>query len=244
MFKKKLYSCNSSRPFKLSRTKIDLFFECRRCFFLDQKFGIKRPHGAPLVLSNRIVDDFKKELNICRVEKNIHSKVKELNKNLIPISHNKLEEWKSSFKGASFLDDSTNLLVVGIIDDIWLDRSTNKNHSVIIKSNSKKNQMSYENIWPGYWRQLSLYSYLLSKNLLPMSSTGILVFINTPTSMGQMENRKNFNLNIFEKILDFDWIQPTIKEISKTLNKETPPESSKKCKYCNYYYNIKKLTNE
>ena len=244
MFKKKLYSCNSSRPFKLSRTKIDLFFECRRCFFFDQKFGIKRPHGTPLVLSNRIVDDFKKELNICRVEKNIHSKVKELNKNLIPISHNKLEEWKSSFKGASFLDDSTNLLVVGIIDDIWLDRSTNKNHSVIIKSNSKKNQMSYENIWPGYWRQLSLYAYLLSKNLLPMSSTGILVFINTPTSMGQMENRKNFNLNIFEKILDFDWIQPTIKEISKTLNKETPPESSKKCKYCNYYYNIKKLTNE
>ena len=160
------------------------------------------------------------------------------------MSHNKLEEWKSSFKRVSFLDDSTNLLIFGIIDDIWRDRSTNKNHSVIIKSNSKKNQMSYENIWPGYWRQLSLYTYLLSKNLLPMSSTGILVFINTPTSMGQMENRKNFNLNIFEKILDFDWIQPTIKEIFKTLNKETPPESSKKCKYCNYYYNIKKLTNE
>ena len=77
-----------------------------------------------------------------------------------------------------------------------------------------------------------------------MSSTGILVFINTPTSIDQMENRKNFNLNIFEKILDFDWIEPTIKEISKTLNKEIPPESSKKCKYCNYYYNIKKLTNE
>ena len=244
MFKKKLYSNNSARPFKLSRTKIDLFFECRRCFFLDQKFGINRPHGTPLVLSNRIVDDFKKELNICRIEKNIHSKVKELNKNLIPISHNKLEEWKNSFKGASFLDDSTNLLIFGVVDDIWLNRSTNKNHSVIIKSNSKKNQMSYENIWPGYWRQLSLYSFLLSKNLLPMSSTGILVFINTPTSVDQMENKKNFNLNIFEKILDFDWIEPTIKEISKTLNKETSPESSKKCKYCNYYYNVKKLTNE
>ena len=244
MFKKKLYSSNSSKPFKLSRTKVDLFFECRRCFFLDQKLGIKRPHGTPLVLSNRIVDDFKKELNICRVEKNIHSKVKELNKNLIPINHNKLEEWKSSFKGASFLDDSTNLLIFGIIDDIWLDRSTNKNHCVIIKSNSKKKEMSYENIWSGYWRQLSLYSYLLSKNLLQMSSTGILVFINTPTSIDQMENRKNFNLNIFEKILDFDWIEPTIKEISKTLNKEIPPESSKKCKYCNYYYNIKKFTDE
>ena len=244
MFKKKLYSNNSSRPFKLSRTKIDLFFECRRCFFLDQKFGIKIPHGTPLVLSNRIVDDFKKELNICRVEKNIHSKVKDLNKNLIPASHNKLEEWKSSFKGATFLDESNNFLIYGIIDDIWWNRSTNKNHSVVIKSNSKKGQMSYENIWPGYWRQLSLYTYLLTKNLLPMSSTGILVFINTPTNIGQVESSNNFNLNIFEKILDFEWIEPTIKEISKTLNNENPPENSKKCKYCNYYYNIKKLTNE
>ncbi len=244
MFKKKLYSSNSSRPFKLSRTKIDLFFECKRCFFLDQKFGIKRPHGASLVLSNRIVEDFKKELNVCRVERNIHSKVKELNKNLIPIIHGNLEEWKSSFKGASFLHDATNLLIYGIIDDIWLDRSTKKNHSVVIKSNSKKNHISYEEIWPGYWRQLSLYSYLLSKNLLPMSSTGILVFINAPTNISQIETESSFNLNIFEKILDFDWIEPTIHEISKTLNNDKPPENSKKCKYCSYYYNIKKLTNE
>ena len=77
-----------------------------------------------------------------------------------------------------------------------------------------------------------------------MSVTGILVFINTPTNTSQIESRKNFSLNIFEKILDFDWIEPTIQEIFKTLNNDNPPENSKKCKYCNYYYNIKKLTNE
>jgi len=244
MFKKKLYTNDLSRPFKLSRTKIDLFFECKRCFFLDQKLGIKRPHGTPLVLSNRIVEDLKKELNVCRVERNIHSKVKDLNKNLIPANHGNLEEWRSSFKGATFLHNSTNLLIYGIIDDIWWDRSTNKNHSIIIKSNSKKDDMSYENIWPGYWRQLSLYTFLLSKNLLSMSSTGILVFINSPTNLSQPEIKNNFTLSIFERILDFDWIEPTINEISKTLNDDKPPESSKKCKYCNYYYNIKKLTNE
>ena len=92
------------------------------------------------------------------------------------------------------------MLIYGIIDDIWWNRSTNKNHSVVIKSNSKKNPMSYENNWTGYWRQLSLYSFLLSKNLLSLSSTGLLVFINTPTSIEQMESDKNFNLNIFEKI--------------------------------------------
>ena len=89
MFKKKLYSNNSSRPFKLSRTKIDLFFECRRCFFLDQKIGIRRPHGTPLVLNNRIVEDFKKELNICRTEKNIHHKVNERREAAIDLSTNR-----------------------------------------------------------------------------------------------------------------------------------------------------------
>ena len=73
MFKKKLFSNNSLRPFKLSRTKIDLFIECRRCFFRS-KIWNKKTSWNSIGLSNRIVDDFKKELNICRVKKNIHSK--------------------------------------------------------------------------------------------------------------------------------------------------------------------------
>ena len=68
-----------------------------------------------------------------------------------------------------------------------------------------------------------------------MSSTGILVFINAPTNISQIEDKNYFGLNIFEKILDFDWIEPTIQLIPKTLNNENPPENSKKCKYCNYY---------
>ena len=58
--------------------------------------------------------------------------------------------------------------------------------------------------------------------LLSMSSTGLLVFINTPTSIEQMESDKNFNLNIFEKILDFDWISflSTCKYSNSVSNKK------------------------
>ena len=55
MFKRRLYIKNNLDPFPISRTKIDLFFECKRCFYLDLKFGIKRPHGTPLVINNRII---------------------------------------------------------------------------------------------------------------------------------------------------------------------------------------------
>ena len=61
-----------------------------------------------------------------------------------------------------------------------------KNYSIIIKSTSKKEQLNFENIWSGYWRQLSLYSFILSKNSLSMSKTGILIYINTQTNFNKM----------------------------------------------------------
>ncbi|MBU0767518.1 MAG: hypothetical protein KJ687_00280 [Proteobacteria bacterium] len=35
--------------FKLSRSKFDLFIQCPRCFYIDNRLGIKRPPGYPAV---------------------------------------------------------------------------------------------------------------------------------------------------------------------------------------------------
>ena len=48
---------------------------------------------------------------------------------------------------------------------------------VIIKSTSRKD-INSDSIWPGYWKQLSLYSYLLSKNSLDVSNSGVVVYLN------------------------------------------------------------------
>ena len=34
----------------LSRSKLDLFIECPRCFYLDNRLGVKRPPGFPFNL--------------------------------------------------------------------------------------------------------------------------------------------------------------------------------------------------
>ena len=95
-----------------------------------------------------------------------------------------LYEWKNSFKGTGFHHKDTNFYIYGIIDDIWLSESSKKIIASLSKVHQKKINLNYENIWPGYWRQLSLYSYILSKNSLSMSKTGILIYINTlPISM-------------------------------------------------------------
>ena len=46
------------------------------------------------------------------------------------------------------------------------------------------------------------------------------------------------------KYLDFSWIEPTIMNIYQVLNEDTVPEYSKRCKFCNYYFNLRNKINE
>ena len=48
---------------KISRSKIDLFLECPRCFYLDVVKKIKRPPGFPFNLNNAVDMLLKKEFD-------------------------------------------------------------------------------------------------------------------------------------------------------------------------------------
>jgi len=43
MAAKKLFDPKSDKPFALSRSKVELFMDCPRCFYLDRRLGIARP---------------------------------------------------------------------------------------------------------------------------------------------------------------------------------------------------------
>jgi len=49
-----IYSPNDEKPFKLSRSKIDLFMECPRCFYIDRRLGLGRPPGFPFALNSAV----------------------------------------------------------------------------------------------------------------------------------------------------------------------------------------------
>ena len=52
--RRKLYDPTNFEPFAVSRTKIDLFVECPRCFYLDRRLGIGRPSGPPFLLNSAV----------------------------------------------------------------------------------------------------------------------------------------------------------------------------------------------
>ena len=63
-----LYDPKSSTPFKLSRSKIDLFIECPRCFYFDRKIGVARPPGFPFALNSAVDTLLKKEFDVYRAK--------------------------------------------------------------------------------------------------------------------------------------------------------------------------------
>ena len=59
----KLDHPDSATPFALSRSKVELFVDCPRCFYLDRRSGIARPPGFPFNL-NSAVDALLKPLQV------------------------------------------------------------------------------------------------------------------------------------------------------------------------------------
>ena len=60
------YVPGQSAAYKVSRSKIDLFRQCPRCFWLDARLKIKRPSSPPFRINSMIDELFKKEFDIHR----------------------------------------------------------------------------------------------------------------------------------------------------------------------------------
>ena len=89
---KKLFDPASDQPFALSRTKVDLFIECPRCFYLDRRLGIARPAGFPFNLNSAVDALLKKEFDAYRAKGEPHPFMVEAGLNAVPHAHPQLDK--------------------------------------------------------------------------------------------------------------------------------------------------------
>ena len=152
---KNIYCPKSPDPFKLSRSKIELYIECPCCFYLDRRLGIGRPPGFPFSLNSAVDALLKKEFDLLRVSKEQHPLMKKYGIDAIPIQHEKLDEWRENFKGIQYHHKPTNLIITGAIDDLW---QNSKGEYIIVdyKSTSKNEEIValVEEWQDGYKRQM------------------------------------------------------------------------------------------
>lgn len=234
-YKKKLYTPDAKEAFKLSRSKIDMFLECPRCFYLDRRLGVSRPDSFPFTLNSAVDHLLKKEFDIHRKAKTSHPLMISYKIDAIPFTHKDLDVWRENFVGVKYADLKRNLIIFGAVDDVWV----NKDGELIVvdyKSTSKDSEVNLDADWHiGYKRQMEVYQWLLKKNGFKVSNTGYFVYANaTKESRESFEARLEFEMKVIPYNGDSSWIEKTLDNIKKCLDSEKIPKESDECKYCDY----------
>lgn len=220
---------------KLSRSKIDLFMNCPKCFYLDNKLGIKRPPGFPFNLNSAVDALFKKEFDKCRAEGKPHPIMTANSVDAVPFVHEKMDDWRHNFTGVQYLHEPTGFLVTGAVDDVWV----KPDGELIVadyKATSKNDEITaLDQDWQiGYKRQSEVYQWLLRQNGFKVSDTAYFVYANGDTSKESFDNKLEFETNLIPYTGNADWVEPTLSEIKKCLDSDEVPESGEDCDYCRY----------
>ena len=230
-----LFDPVSKTPFRISRSKIDLFLNCQRCFYLDRRLGLGQPPGFPFSLNSAVDTLLKKEFDIHRAEKTIHPLVKAYGLDLVPLRHEKMDEWRDALtRGIAYLVPETNLLVTGGVDDIWVNQAGELT-IVDYKATSKESEVNLDADWQiGYKRQMEIYQWLFQKNGFQVNSTGYFVYCNGKTDRKAFDGKLEFDVKILPYTGNNDWVDQTIKDIYECLKSDQLPACSSECDYCLY----------
>lgn len=224
---------------KLSRSKIALFQECPRCFYLDNKLGLKRPPGYPFNLNTAVDTLLKTEFDAHRANGEQHPLQKQYGLKARPVAHEQLNAWRANFEGVQCVHKPTGLLVSGAIDDLWID-DDEKYIVVDYKSTAKSEPVTELNDeWhDGYKRQMEIYQWLLRQNGLPVSDTGYFVYCTGRPDAKAFDAKIEFDVRLIAYTGSDDWVEPVLKQIKKTLESDKIPAESKTCDYCLYRHAI------
>ena len=230
-----LFNPDSEEPFVVSRSGIDLFVQCPRCFYLDKRLGVARPPGYPFSLNSAVDSLLKKEFDIHRAKQSAHPLMKEYNIDAVPYSHEKIDEWRDSLRqGIKHHHGGTNLIIRGGIDDIWVNPQ-GEVHIVDYKATSKSTEVTLDAEWQdGYKRQMEIYQWLFRHNDFKVSPVGYFVYCNGNADKEAFDAKLEFDVKIIPYKGDDSWVEGVIGKLQKCLLSEKIPAPGEDCDYCAY----------
>lgn len=229
--KKNLFVVADTAPYELSRSGIENFMRCRRCFYLDKKHGIKQPSMCGSNTLNNAVDALlKKEFDQYRIEKSAHPYMIENAIDAIPFYDPNLNDWRMIQRGIKYHHKATNFTITGAVDDVWINpqgeliivdyKATSTNNAIVLSGS--------------YKRQIEIYQWLFRKNNFKVSDIGYFLYCNGDKSRTEFESTLHFNVSPLSCIGDDSWIEDVLFEIKDCLEANTLPSSSITCPLCAY----------
>ena len=213
-----IYKKTNKQPFRVSRSKIELFKQCPRCFWLEVKKGIKRPDGPPFNINKTIDELFKKEFDHYRKKQEPHPIQVEYQIDALPYAHDQLDEWRETFVGVQYHHAATNLLVFGGVDDVW---HNSKGELIVVdyKATSKDREVNIDSAWQlAYKRQMEVYQWLLRQNGFKVSRTGYFVYTNGRIDRDGFHDHLEFRTKLIAYEGDDTWVESTLFDMKHCMD--------------------------
>ena len=239
-----LYDPKSKEPYRISRSKIDLFLNCPRCFYLDRRLGVSRPAGFPFNLNSAVDELLKREFDIHRAANRAHPLMDHYKIDAVPYAHDHLDLWRDALHhGITYLHQPTNLLITGGVDDVWVDNKSKELIIVDYKATSKNGEVNLNADWQiGYKRQLEIYQWLFRRNDYKVSDTGYFVYCNGRRDDKSFDARLDFDIKLLPYNGDDSWVEKTIMDVYACLKSKRIPKKSKDCDFCSYCHHVHEAT--
>ena len=233
--RRNLFDPQATQPYKISRSGLELFRECPRCFYFDKRLGLPRPKGLPFTLNNAVDALLKKEFDIYRRERKPHPLMQEAGIDAVPFSHPDLDVWRDNFKGVQVVHGPSNLLVTGAVDDLW---KTPGGELIVIdyKATSKDGDVTELNAeWHGrFKRQIEIYQWLLRGKGFAVSPTAYWVYANGDAGAERFDQTLHFRMTVIPYAASDAWVEDCVMEAKACLMQATPPPPADDCAHCRF----------
>lgn len=230
-----VYTPESKTPFRLSRSKIDLFLKCPRCFYLDRRLGVGQPSTVPLSLNNAVDALLKKEFDLHRASQTQHPLMRAYKIDAVPFEDPRMDEWRDALRrGITALDEATNFLITGGVDDVWVN-SDGELHIVDYKATAKAGEVSLDSAWQiAYKRQVEIYQWLFRKNGFKVSPVAYFVYCNGSLDKEAFDGKLEFSVTVIPYTGNDAWIPKVLEDAKTCLDRDELPLSAPECEFCIY----------
>jgi hypothetical protein len=228
-----LFNPKSGKPFKVSRSGIELYLECPRCFYLNHRHGIRRPSGPPFNINSLVDRLLKKEFDVHRTNGSAHPLMQQYGIDAVPFQHPQIDEWRENFKGVRFHDQATDLIIYGAVDDLWVN-SAGEIIVVDYKATAKNGEVTIDADWQmAYKRQMEVYQWLVRRQDLTVSDTGYFVYCNGQDAEA-FDGRIEFAVKLLPYTGSDDWVEDVLIALKGCLLSDAIPDKPPDCEFCGY----------
>jgi len=218
---------------QLSRSKLELYQECARCFYDDVALGWGRPSSPPFTLNLAVDALLKREFDGYRSAGKPHPLFATVGLDALPFRHAQLDAWRTNFTGVRWLDPQTGWTFFGAVDDLWV----KPDGALIVadyKATAKPDEVTVDNFHPAYQRQLEIYQFLVEKQGYRVDARGWLVYANGIKTAGEFRDVLRFRTSMIPVDGDRSWVEARFREAVATLESGKRPAAAADCKWCQY----------